>query len=74
MPREIRGRAFETHLVEVQRVEKFVQLPVFTDFVQLDVVLLQPVEGEFRLVIDKDFKRLMIKVVPSIMSLAKQRA
>ena len=36
-------------------------------------MLLETVESEFRLVIDKDFKRLMIKVVPSIIELGKTK-
>lgn len=45
-------------LVELERVEQVVQLPVLLAFGELDVVLLQAVQGKLRLVIDVDLERV----------------
>lgn len=52
------GVQCDANLVELQSIQELVQLLVLLDFLQLDVVLLETVKSEFRLVIDKDFQRL----------------
>ncbi len=49
-------RAFDEDddLVELERVKELIQLPVFLRLAQLDVVLLQAVQRELRVVIDSD--------------------
>ena len=47
-----------TDLVELQRVEKVIQLSVLLLLLELDVVLLQSVQSELGLVIDVDLERL----------------
>ena len=42
-------------LVEFERIEQFVELPVFLCLAQLDVVLLKAVESKLGLVINIDF-------------------
>ena len=56
--RRIYTRDLATNLIEFECIEKFVELPVFGNFVKLDVVLLESVEREFRFVVDKDFEGL----------------
>jgi hypothetical protein len=52
-------RIYEDHdLVELKRVEEVVQLANLLLLSQLDVVLLQTVEGQLRLVVDVDLSRL----------------
>jgi hypothetical protein len=46
------------YLVKLQSVKELVQLSVLLDLFELNVVLLKAVEGQLRLVIDKDFERL----------------
>mmetsp|Transcript_21625 Transcript_21625/g.37103 ORF Transcript_21625/g.37103 Transcript_21625/m.37103 type:complete len:220 (-) Transcript_21625:1322-1981(-) len=46
------------HLVEFQRVEQVVELAVLLGLAQLDVVLLQPVQGELGVVVHVDLHRL----------------
>ena len=46
-------------LVELQGIEEFVQLSVLLGFAQLDVELLQTVEGELCLVVDVDLQRVL---------------
>lgn len=48
-------------LVELERIEQIVQLSVLGGFSELDVVLLQTVQGELGLVIDVNFKGLQMK-------------
>lgn len=48
----------ETNLVELQGVEEVVQLPVLLLLLELDVVLLETVEGELGLVVDVNLERL----------------
>lgn len=45
-------------LVELELIQEVVKLAVLCHFFQIDVVLLQPVKSELRLVIDEDFERL----------------
>ena len=45
-------------LVELERVEEVVQLAVLLVLLQLDVVLLEAVESQLRLVVDVDLHRL----------------
>ena len=45
-------------LVKLERVQQVVQLPVLFRLGQVDVVLLQSVKRELRLVVDKDLDRL----------------
>jgi hypothetical protein len=47
-----------THLIELESIEQFVQLAIFLGLLELDVVLLQSVQSQLRLVINKDFKWL----------------
>jgi hypothetical protein len=47
-----------TYLVELKRVQQVVQLAVLGRLVDLDEMLLEPMEGEFSLVIDVDLQRL----------------
>ena len=47
-----------TNLIELQSVQKLVELPVLAGLLELDVVLLETVESELRFVVNKDFKRL----------------
>ncbi len=46
-------------LVEFEVVQEFVQLAVLLAFAELDVVLLQAVQRELRLVIDVDLQRIL---------------
>ena len=46
------------YLVELEDVEELEELPVLLSVLQLDVVLLQAVEGQLGLVVDVDFHRL----------------
>lgn len=62
------GREHVTYLIEFEAVEQLVQLPVLANFFQLDVVLLQPVESEFGLVVDEDFERLFEESVMRIVA------
>lgn len=55
MPRIGRTKPY---LVELELIEELVELPVLRVFLELDVVLLQTVKGELRLVINEDFERL----------------
>ena len=45
-------------LVEVEGVEEVVELAVLLYLLQTKEVLLETVQGELRLVVDKDFERL----------------
>ena len=47
-----------TNLVEFKSIEQVVQLSVLRSLVDLDEVLLEPVEGQFRLIVDIDLQRL----------------
>jgi hypothetical protein len=47
-----------THLVELEVVQQIIQLSVLGILLELDVVLLQTVQGELGLVVDKDFQGL----------------
>ena len=47
-----------TYLVELKRVQQVVQLAVLGRLVDLDEMLLEPMEGEFSLIIDIDLQRL----------------
>lgn len=57
-----------THLVELERVEKVVELAVLGRLVEAHKVLLQAVQRELLLVVDVDLERL--RVVGAIVSLA----
>src|SRR3954465_16038355 len=51
------GRLDEDYdLVELELIQEFVELAILLLFVKLDVVLLQTVQRELRLVVDKDFQ------------------
>lgn len=43
-----------TNLVELKSIEQVVQLSILGSLVDLDEVLLEPVEGQFRFIIDID--------------------
>ena len=47
-----------TYLVELKHVQQVVQLAVLGCLVNFDKMLLEPMEGEFNLVIDVDLQRL----------------
>ena len=42
----------KTHLVEFQNIEQLKQFPVFLRVLQLDVMLLETVEGQLRLIVN----------------------
>jgi len=46
------------YLVKFEGVEQIVQLPVFADFLQFDVMLLQAMKSQLCLIIDKNLERL----------------
>lgn len=46
------------YLVKFEGVEQIVQLPVFADFLQFDVMLLQAMKGQLCFIIDKNLERL----------------
>ena len=46
-------------LVEFESVEQLIQLAILLSLAQLDVVLLQTVEGELGLVVDVDLERVL---------------
>ena len=46
------------YLVKFKGVEQIVQLPVFADFLQFDVMLLQAMKSQLRLIVDKNLERL----------------
>lgn len=52
------GEGGTADLVELERVEQVVELPVLGVFLDLDEVLLQSVQGELGLVVNVDLKRL----------------
>jgi hypothetical protein len=53
------GRVNECiYLVKFKSVEQVVQFSVLANFLQFDVMLLQAMKGQLRLVIDKNFERL----------------
>ena len=47
-----------THLVEFEVVQQVIQLSVLGVLLELDIVLLQTMQGELGLVVNKDFQRL----------------
>lgn len=47
-----------TNLIEFQRVQQVIQLPVFAALLQLHVVLLKAVKSKLRLVVHKDLQGL----------------
>ena len=53
----------DTDLIELQGVEQIVQFAVLCCLLQLDVVLLQTVQGKLSLVINVDFQRLQRRTV-----------
>ena len=57
--RRIYTRDLATNLIEFECIEKFVELPVFAGLVQLDVVLLETVQRQFRLVVNENLKWLV---------------
>jgi hypothetical protein len=50
------------YLVKLQNVQKLEQLPVLLRVLELDVVLLEAVQGQLGLVVDVDFHRLQEKM------------
>jgi hypothetical protein len=50
--------ATSSHLVELENVEQFEELPVLLAVLELDVVLLQAVQGQLRLVVNVHLHRL----------------
>jgi hypothetical protein len=61
------GRAFarRTNLVELEAVQEVVQFAVLGVFGQLDIVLLETVQGQLGLVVDVDLKRLSAQKPPN---------
>ena len=55
------------YLVELEDVEELEELPVLLSVLQLDVVLLQAVEGQLGLVVDVDFHGLKKRDVDSFL-------
>lgn len=49
-----------THLIEIQGIQKLIELPVLAHLIELNIVLLETVESELRLIVDKDFERLRV--------------
>jgi hypothetical protein len=49
-----------SNLVELQGIEKLIKFAILLGFLKLDIVLLESMKGELRLVIDKDLERLKI--------------
>ena len=47
------------YLVELEGVKELVELPVFAGLVQLDIVLLETVQRQFRLVVNENLKWLV---------------
>lgn len=45
-------------MVELEGIEQLVELPVLTNFLKLNIVLLQTVQRELGLVVDEYFERL----------------
>ena len=52
------GKSSNAYLVELESVQEIVELPVLAVLLQLDVVLLESVQGQLGLVVDKDFEGL----------------
>lgn len=48
----------ETYLVELQRIQEIVQFSILLSLLQFEIVLLQPMKGQLRLVIDVNLQRL----------------
>ena len=48
----------QTHLVELQRIEKLVQLSVLLHLLEIYVVLLQSMQSKLRFVVHENFQRL----------------
>ena len=46
-------------LVEFQGIEELIQLPVLLRLTELDVELLQAVQGQLRFIVDVDFERVL---------------
>jgi hypothetical protein len=51
-------QAHHDYLIEFQGVQQLIQLPVLTNLLKLDVVLLETVEGQFCFVVHENFERL----------------
>lgn len=49
-----------THLIEIQGIQKLIELPVLAHLIELNIVLLETVESELRLIVDKNFERLRV--------------
>ena len=64
------GIIFSTSLVELERIQQLEELAVLLRVLQLDVVLLQPVQGQLGLVVDVDLHRLQRKEGPVLVVVA----
>ena len=49
----------DNDLIELERIQEFVEFPVFFSLTQLDVILLQSMQGKFGLTIDEDHSRML---------------
>ena len=63
-------RILVTFLVELEGIQQLEELPVLLRVLQLDVVLLQPVQGQLGLVVDVDLHRLQRKEGPVLVVVA----
>ena len=63
----------DDHLVKLERVEKLVQPAVLLGLAELDVVLLQAVQRELRLVVDVDLKRVLHELLADRTDVLRQR-
>lgn len=51
-------QADKAYLVELQCVQQLIQLPIFSNFLELHIVLLQTMERQLRFIIDENLQRL----------------
>ena len=59
-------------LVEFENVEQVVQLPVLLTLAELNVVLLEAVKSELRIVINVNFKRILHKFLANWSNLLRE--
>ena len=54
----ITQQPYDMYLIELKRVQQLVQLPVLANFLELNVVLLETMQSQLSLIVDKDFQGL----------------
>ena len=63
----------DDHLVELEAVQQLVKLPVLLRLAELDVVLLQSVQGELRVIVDVHLQRVPHELLANRSDLLRER-